>query len=112
MTVEKPSKNEEEYFTLRDQEALKRQRELAVAAEAAAERRLHFMKCPRDGYDLESRSYHSVRIERCPQCGGVWLDVGKLEMIQAHVDHTSLLGRLVNDVLVTLGADRRRAKRG
>jgi len=112
MTVEKPSKNEDEYFTLRDQELLKKQREMAAAAQAEAERRQHLMKCPKDGYDLESRDYHGVQIERCPQCGGIWLDAGELEAIQSHEDHTGLLGRIVNDVLVTLGGDRRKAKRG
>jgi hypothetical protein len=112
MTTDKPSKNEDEYFGLLDQELLKKQRELAEAARLAAERRSHLMKCPKDGYDLDSRDFHGVQIERCPQCGGIWLDAGELETIQAHEDRTGLLGRIVNDVLVTLGGDRRKAKRG
>jgi hypothetical protein len=112
MTIGKPSKNEEEYFTLLDQELLKKQRELAEAARVAAERRSHFMKCPKDGYDLDSQEFHGVQIEHCAQCGGIWLDAGELEAIRSHEDHTGLLGRIVNDVLVTLGGDRRKAKRG
>jgi uncharacterized protein len=112
MTIEKPSKNEDEYFTLRDQELLKKQRELAQAAQVAAERQTHFMKCPKDGYDLKSQEFHGVQIEHCQQCGGIWLDAGELEAIRSHKDHTGLLGRIVNDVLVTLGGDRRKAKRG
>ena len=112
MTIEKPSKNEDEYFTLLDQELLTKQRELAEAARLAAERRSHLMKCPKDGYDLESRDFHGVQIERCLHCGGIWLDTGELEAIEAHEDHTGLLGRIVNDVLIALGGDRRKAKRG
>jgi TFIIB-like protein len=112
MTIEKPSKNEEEYFALLDQELLRKQRELAQAAREAAERRSHFMKCPKDGYDLTSQEFHGVQIEHCGHCGGIWLDAGELEAIRQHEDHTGLLGRIVNDVLVTLGGDRRRSKRG
>ena len=110
--INKLSKNEGEHFTMRDQELLKKQRELAEAAQAAAERHLHLMKCPKDGYDLESRHYHGVEVEQCTHCGGVWLDRGDLEIIRARKDHTGVVDRIVNDLWVALGGDRRRVKRG
>lgn len=112
MTLEKPSKNEDEYFTLREQELLQKQRQEAEAARIAAERRTHFMKCPKDGYDLVSQQYHGVQIETCPHCGGIWLDPGELETIQKHEDRPGILGRIVHDALESLGGDRRKAARG
>ena len=107
MSLEKPSKNEEEYFTLLDQELLKKQRELADAARVAAERRSHYMKCPKDGYDLTSTQFHGVQIETCPHCGGVWLDAGELAQV-VHEEHPALLTRVLSDAFKTLGAKRRR----
>jgi uncharacterized protein len=112
MTIEKPSKNEDEYFTLREQELLQRQRAEVAAVRLAAERQTHFMKCPKDGYDLVTRLYHGVQIESCPQCGGIWLDAGELDVIQKHDDRPGLLGRIIHDALEAIGGDRRRVARG
>jgi hypothetical protein len=51
MTTEKPSRNEDEYFAKQDAELLKAQRARAEAERVAAERRMHFMKCPKCGHD-------------------------------------------------------------
>jgi hypothetical protein len=112
MTMEKPSKNEDEYFTLREQELLQKQRQQAEAARVAAERLSHFMKCPKDGHDLASRQYHGVQIESCAHCGGIWLDPGELDTIRQHEDRPGLLGRIVHDALEAIGGDRRKAGRG
>jgi hypothetical protein len=112
MTMEKPSKNEDEYFTLREQELLQKQRQQAEAARVAAERLSHFMKCPKDGHDLSSRQYHGVQIESCSHCGGIWLDPGELDTIRQHEDRPGLLGRIVHDALEAIGGDRRKAGRG
>ena len=54
MKSEKPSRNEDEYFAREDAELLRKQRERAHAAAVEAERKTHYMKCPKDGYDLTS----------------------------------------------------------
>ena len=82
MKQEKPSRNEDEYFAREDAELLRKQRERAQAAAAEAERKSHYLKCPKDGYDLATSEYHGVQIETCPHCGGMWLDKGELEMIE------------------------------
>ncbi|MGH7519321.1 MAG: zf-TFIIB domain-containing protein [Gemmatimonadales bacterium] len=97
-TEHKPSKNEEEYFAQQDRELLEQQRKQASAAAADAERRTHLMKCPKDGYDLDTVTLHGVQIETCPRCRGIWLDAGELETIEAHDDRPALLGRLLNDI--------------
>ena len=77
MKPEKPSRNEDEYFAREEAELLRKERERAHAAMTEAERKTHYMKCPKDGYDLASSEYHGVQIETCPHCGGMWLDAGE-----------------------------------
>ena len=38
--------------------------------------------CPVDESLLEREEYRGVVVDRCPICGGVWLDEGKLERIE------------------------------
>ncbi len=103
-TEHKPSKNEEEYFAQQDRELLERQRKLASAAAAEAERRTHLMKCPKDGYDLTTVTHHEVQVETCPHCHGVWLDAGELEALAGHEEERpGILGLVVTDVLKGLG---------
>jgi uncharacterized protein len=96
MKSDKPSRNEDEYFAREDAELMRKQRERAHSAAVEAERKTHYMKCPKDGYDLTSSEYHGVQIETCPHCGGMWLDAGELEAV-AHEDHSTVLGRVLSD---------------
>jgi uncharacterized protein len=98
MSTDKPSRNEDEYFAQQNAELLKRQREQADKAMREAERKSHYMKCPKDGYALASSEYHGVQIETCPHCGGMWLDAGELEAV-AHEEHPTVLGRVLSDAL-------------
>lgn len=100
MTPDKPSRNEDEYFAREDAELLRKQRERAQAASEEAERKSHYLKCPKDGYDLASSQYHGVQIETCPRCGGMWLDAGELEAV-AEGDHSNVLTRVLSDALST-----------
>jgi uncharacterized protein len=112
MKPEKPSRNEDEYFAKEDAELLPKQRERATAASQEAERKSHFMKCPKDGYDLASSEYHGVTIETCPHCGGMWLDAGELEAV-AKEDHPNLMTRVLADALSTFrGTPRGKTSRG
>lgn len=107
MKPEKPSRNEDEYFAREDAELLRQQRERAAAASLEAERKIHYMKCPKDGYGLVSSEYHGVAIETCPHCGGMWLDAGELEAV-AKEDHPNVITRVLSDALSTF----RRSPRG
>ncbi len=97
MSIEKPSRNEDEYFAQQNAELLRKQRELAEKAALEAERRSHYMKCPKDGYDLASSEYHGVQIETCPHCGGMWLDAGEMDLIR-EAGRTSGISRSVDDL--------------
>lgn len=106
MTTDKPSRNEDEYFVKQDAELLRTQRAQAEAALRDAERKSHFMKCPKDGYDLASSLYHGVQIETCPHCGGMWLDAGEVEAV-SHEDRPGLLTRVLNDAFTSIRRSRR-----
>ena len=71
MSTEKPSRNEGGYFAQQNADLLRKQRSLEEAAALETERKTHYMKCPKDGYDLSSTKFHGVQIETCPHCGGV-----------------------------------------
>lgn len=107
MSTEKPSRNEDEYFAQQNAELLRKQRDLAIAAAREAERKSHYMKCPKDGYDLSSSEYHGVQIETCPRCGGMWLDAGEIDVI-AHEDRPALLTRVLSDAFQSLRDPKKR----
>ena len=108
MSIEKPSRNEDEYFAQQNAELLRKQREKMDAAAAEAERKSHYLKCPKDGHDLVSSEYHGVQIETCPHCGGMWLDAGELEVVSKE-DRPALMTRVLSEALSAFrGSDRRR----
>jgi Zn-finger nucleic acid-binding protein len=78
------------------------------AAAAEAERKTHYMKCPKDGHDLRSSEYQGVQIETCPNCGGMWLDAGELEIV-AKEDRPALMTRVLSEALSAFrGSDKKR----
>jgi Zn-finger nucleic acid-binding protein len=96
MSTEKPSRNEDEYFARQDAELLAAQRTAAAATAAEAERRSHFMKCPKCGHDLETMNYEGIAIDRCTNCAGIWLDPGELEQLRDLKDG-NMLSRMFDD---------------
>jgi uncharacterized protein len=98
MSIEKPSRNEGGYFAQQNAELLRQQHEKFEAAAAEAERKSHYMKCPKDGYDLITSEYHGVQIEACPHCGGMWLDPGDLDSV-AHEHRPALMTRVLSEAL-------------
>ncbi len=92
-----PSKNEDEYFLLQDAELIKAQREKLDAEREAATRRAHFMKCPKCGADLKVQTLKNVSVDVCPDCKGLWLDAGELELIGKVKD--SAMSTFLRDLL-------------
>lgn len=82
--TEKPSRNEEEYFARREAELLRQSRERAAQEARMAERRSHYMKCPKCGADLTTVDYEGVQVDRCPECHGLWFDAGEAEALLKH----------------------------
>ena len=78
---EKPSRNEDEYFVKQDAELIKAHRARLDAERQAAERRAHYMKCPKCGADLLETDFHQVKVDVCPDCNGMWFDGGEIDLI-------------------------------
>jgi hypothetical protein len=67
--------------------------------------------CPGDGQPLEAQRVSNVAIDRCPSCGGVWLDEGELELIITAAAQAAKRGpEAAADLLATVlvGLPRRR----
>jgi len=97
----KPSSTEEEYFAREDIEK-KRKMALQQAEEMAVKQReelkkLHYMKCPKCGMDLQTLSRGRVEIDTCFNCQGVWLDAGELDQVMSQGSETS--GKVMGAVL-------------
>jgi hypothetical protein len=73
------------------------------------------LSCPVDGKDLEPHRVSNVAIDRCPSCGGVWLDGGELELItRAAVQAARRNAQEAEHLLATVlaGLPSRRTSRG
>ena len=93
----KPSHPEDEYFLKLDAELIKAHRARLDAERLNAERRAHYMKCPKCGANLAETDYHHVKVDVCAECKGMWLDAGELEMI-THVKEDNV-GGFLRDLL-------------
>ena len=87
----KPSKTEDEYFVKLDAELIKAQRAKLDEQRGKAERDSHYMRCPKCGGHLEEIAFHHMKIDKCPDCGGIWLDKGEMEMLE-HIDQSRIRG--------------------
>ena len=43
--------------------------------------------CPADGERMERQVCEFVLIDKCPECGGIWLDRGELEIIRDTIEN-------------------------
>lgn len=81
----KPSEKEEEYFVRLEFEKRKKQEEEKHAKLAANEKKrlkeLHYMRCPKCGMELIEIDYKGIKVDKCSECEGIWLDAGELELV-------------------------------
>jgi hypothetical protein len=91
--VWKPSEKEEEHFARLEFERKKKLEEERHKKLAEEEKKrlkeLHYMKCPKCGMELIEIDYKGVKVDKCSECEGVWLDAGELEAI-SKFEKTSL----------------------
>lgn len=92
----KPSRNEDEYFAKLDAERVKELRAKLDAERTAVDRKGHFMKCPKCGGDLKEQELRQVKVDVCPDCHGMWLDAGEVQMIGSAGDTS--IGGFVRDL--------------
>jgi uncharacterized protein len=84
-----PSRNEDEFFVKQDAELIKAHRDRLNTERSKQETSKGSNKCPKCDTDLKEVEFHHVKIDRCPNCEGMWLDKGELEMIE-YVDRNSV----------------------
>lgn len=94
---DKPSKAEDEYFVRQELERRKQWAKEQSAKMAVEEKKrlrdLHYMKCPKDGMDLQTVELHGVKIDQCATCNGIWLDAGELDQL-IHPDRGGVFHRI------------------
>jgi YgiT-type zinc finger domain-containing protein len=81
----KPSEKEEEYFARLEFERKKKKEEDRQKKLAGDEKKrlkeIHFMQCPKCGMKLVEIDYKGIKVDKCTECEGVWLDAGELEAV-------------------------------
>jgi hypothetical protein len=84
--LNKPSSAEDEYFAREDVEKKRKlafqQAQLLSERQQEALKTLHFMKCPKCGFDLQPLKSDDLSIDTCFNCKGVWLDAGEMEQLK------------------------------
>jgi len=68
---------EDIYFAEKDRELLNKLKAQLQKVEKG-EAKPHCPKCPGS---LETYTFQEVTLDRCPECGGVWMDHGELEAV-------------------------------
>ncbi|HXG59270.1 MAG TPA: zf-TFIIB domain-containing protein [Thermoanaerobaculia bacterium] len=83
MTIDKPSRAEDEFFAKQEIERRKKWAQEQAAKMQAEEkerlRQLHWMKCPKCGMDLQVIEFLGVEVDQCANCGGVFFDAGEID---------------------------------
>lgn len=81
----KPSEREAEYIARLEFEKRKKTEEEKHRKLAEEDKKklkeLHSMRCPKCGMELIEIDYRSIKVDKCSECDGIWLDAGELEAI-------------------------------
>ena len=81
----RPSEKEAEFFArmaFEDKKKIEEEKHKRLAGEEKKKRKeLHFMMCPKCGMELIEIDYKKIKIDKCSECDGVWLDAGEMELV-------------------------------
>jgi predicted Zn-ribbon and HTH transcriptional regulator len=81
----KPSEREAEYVAKMEFEKKKKIEEEKHKKLKADEKKklqeLHHMRCPKCGMELIEIDYKEIKVDKCSECAGIWLDSGELETV-------------------------------
>ncbi len=81
----KPSEREVEFIARTEFEKRKKMEEEKhknlKEEERKALKELHNMRCPKCGMELIEIDYKEVKVDKCSECDGIWLDAGELEVV-------------------------------
>ena len=56
-------------------------------ADQEALKKLHWMKCPKCGFDLHETVFRGIVIDKCDHCHGIFFDDGELEKLTGKNDY-------------------------
>jgi uncharacterized protein len=80
--TKKPGSSEDEFIAREEARRAELRRIEQEQKDAEAARQARIGTCPRgDATKLVEETFQHIKIDRCPTCGGVWLDPGELEEI-------------------------------
>jgi len=89
----KPSEKEAEYIARTEFERRKKREDEKHRKLAEEEkkrlRELHHMRCPKCGMELIEIDYRAIKVDKCSECDGIWLDAGELDAV-AKLEKTGL----------------------
>ncbi|MFH1243897.1 MAG: zf-TFIIB domain-containing protein [Pseudomonadota bacterium] len=89
----KPTEKEDEYFARLEFERKKKldeeKRKKLSWEEKKRLKERHFMRCPKCGMELIEIDYKGIKVDKCSECNGVWLDAGELDTV-SELERTSL----------------------
>lgn len=81
----KPSEKEEEYVARMEFERRKKIEEEKYRRLQEEEKKrlkeLHYMRYPKCGMELIEIDYKNIKVDKCSECGGIWLDAGELDAV-------------------------------
>jgi len=77
---------EDIFFAARDRELIEKLKAQLQKVEKTA----IDLRCPKCPGHLESYTFQGFALERCEQCGGVWMDKGELEAVVRKVSRGPL----------------------
>ena len=81
----KPSEREAEYIARMEFDKKKKIEEEKHKKLKADEKKklkeLHHMRCPKCGMELIEIDYKEIKVDKCSECEGIWLDAGELEAV-------------------------------
>jgi ssDNA-binding Zn-finger/Zn-ribbon topoisomerase 1 len=81
----KPSEREAEYISRMEFDKKKKIEEEKHKKLKEEEKRklkeLHNMRCPKCGMELIEIDYKEIKVDKCSECDGIWLDAGELEAV-------------------------------
>jgi uncharacterized protein len=103
MALDKPSKPEDEYFAAEEVEAKRKlafhQSQVLAEQQKDALKKLHFMKCPKCGFDLHALDAGTLHLDSCFNCKGVFMSAPDLERFKAEATHEHHRAPIVGAIL-------------
>jgi hypothetical protein len=103
MSLDKPSKPEDEFFAAEEVEAKRKlafhQGQVLAEQQREALKKLHFMKCPSCGLDLHPLNEGKVHVDACFNCKGVFMDADELAKLKAEAAHEHRKTPLISSIL-------------